>query len=148
VIFNWGVATRGLYRYVRHPQYLALRGWGVGMSILWPRFIVLATLSVMCLLYDFLARDEERRMLALFGEAYARYQRETGRFVPRAIESPFAFVARLAPNRAGRGMVAAVLVIALVLGAGFLCRAVTLRSLPFASVRNLTLVPILPEPDG
>jgi protein-S-isoprenylcysteine O-methyltransferase Ste14 len=144
-IFKWGVATRGFYRYVRHPQYLALGIWGVGMSILWPRFIVLATLAVMFLLYDFLARDEERRMLAQFGEAYARYQRATGRFVPRAMEGPFTRVVHLLPARAGRRVALPFLTVAAVLGAGFLCRSVTLRSLPFASEQNVTLVPILPE---
>ena len=144
-LFKWGVATRGLYRLVRHPQYLALGVWGVGMSILWPRFIVLATLSAMFLLYDFLARDEERRMRAQHGEAYARYQQATGRFVPKALERRFAFVGRLAPNPAARAVVVGVLIVCLVMGTGFVCRAVTLRSLPFQSEQNVTLVPILPE---
>ena len=50
-IFKWGIASRGLYRYIRHPQYLALGICGIGMAILWPRFIVLVTLSLMFLLY-------------------------------------------------------------------------------------------------
>jgi hypothetical protein len=33
----------------------------------------------------------------------------------------------------------------LVLGAGFLCRSLTVHSLPFATEKNLTLLPILPE---
>jgi protein-S-isoprenylcysteine O-methyltransferase Ste14 len=144
-LFKWGVATHGLYRYIRHPQYLALGVWGIGMSILWPRFVVLATLSVMFLLYDFLARDEERRMLVRFGEAYARYQRDTGRFMPRALERPFALAGRLLPSRAVRTAAVGALIVGVVLGSGFLCRAITLRSLPFDSEQNVTLVPILPE---
>ncbi len=58
-ILRRGVAIRGLYGYIRHPQYLGLGMWGVGMSILWPRFIVLACLSIMFILYRFLAKDEE-----------------------------------------------------------------------------------------
>ena len=45
-ILKWGIADKGLYRIIRHPQYLALGIWGVGMSILWPRFLVLASLRV------------------------------------------------------------------------------------------------------
>ena len=52
-IFHWGIAARGLYRYIRHPQDLALGLWGIGMAILWPRFIVLATLALMFVLYYF-----------------------------------------------------------------------------------------------
>ena len=69
-IFKWGIAAKGLYRYIRHPQYLALGLWGIGMAILWPRFIVLATLSLMFILYYFLAKDEERRMLSQYGDSY------------------------------------------------------------------------------
>ena len=36
-IFKWGIAAKGLYRYIRHPQYLALGIWGAGMAILWPQ---------------------------------------------------------------------------------------------------------------
>jgi len=31
----------GLYRYIRHPQYVALAIVGLGTSIYWSRFIVL-----------------------------------------------------------------------------------------------------------
>jgi protein-S-isoprenylcysteine O-methyltransferase Ste14 len=72
-IFHWGIASRGLYQKIRHPQYLLLSLWGVGLAILWPRFIVLASLSLMLVLYYFLAHDEERRMLGLYGEAYRDY---------------------------------------------------------------------------
>ncbi len=37
-----GVALRGLYSWIRHPQYLGLGMTGVGLSILWPRFLVVA----------------------------------------------------------------------------------------------------------
>ncbi|MFQ5675139.1 MAG: methyltransferase family protein [bacterium] len=67
-IFRWGVADKGFYKYIRNPQYLALGTWGVGLAILWPRFLVLVTLSVMFILYYFLARDEERRMMKQYGD--------------------------------------------------------------------------------
>jgi len=81
-IFKWGIASRGLYRYIRHPQYFALGLWGIGMAILWPRFIVLLTLALMFILYYFLAKDEERRMVAKYGGSYEEYLAATGMFVP------------------------------------------------------------------
>ena len=39
-IFKWGIAAKVLYTHIRHPQYLFLGLWGVGLVILWPRFIV------------------------------------------------------------------------------------------------------------
>ena len=98
-IFKWGIASRGLYQTVRHPQYLLLGVWGTGMAILWPRFIVLASLSLMFVLYYFLALDEERRMLNQYGDSYREYMNSSGMFLPRALERPLAaLVQRLIPS--------------------------------------------------
>jgi protein-S-isoprenylcysteine O-methyltransferase Ste14 len=132
-IFKVGVATKGLYRFVRHPEYLALGIWGVGMSILWPRFIVLASLSIMFILYSFLARDEEARMRLLYGEAYEQYTRNTGRFFPQSVERDFAFIGRGMPKSLTSRVLIPLEVICVVIGTGFVCRAVTLSSLPFES---------------
>ena len=143
-IFKWGIADRGLYKYIRHPQYLSLGIWGIGMAILWPRFIVLATLSVMFVLYYFLAQDEERRMLNRYGASYEQYMKTTGRFFPKALERPFASLGGKIPP-ACKYLAVPVLIVTLVMGTGFLLREVTLASLPFAVRDNLSLVPILPE---
>ena len=34
-----GAVLKGLYRWIRHPQYLGLSIAGLGLAILWPRFI-------------------------------------------------------------------------------------------------------------
>ncbi len=145
-ILKWGIADKGVYRYIRHPQYLALGLWGTGMAILWPRFIVLATLALMFILYYFLAKDEERRMLSLHGDSYRRYQGQTGMFWPRALEAPFAALGdRLLPAPRARYLVIPVLIVTLVMDSGVLLRQITLASLPLETAGNLTLVPILPE---
>jgi protein-S-isoprenylcysteine O-methyltransferase Ste14 len=143
-----GVATRGLYAYIRHPQYLGLGMWGVGMSILWPRFIVLACLSIMFVLYYFLAKDEEARMRLRYGDGYEQYVQRTGRFFPRVVESWVGSLGRLVPVRLPSAVCVPVLIIGIAIGTGFMCRAVTLRSLLFESRGNITLVPILPEDCG
>ncbi|OGR25776.1 MAG: hypothetical protein A2139_09395 [Desulfobacca sp. RBG_16_60_12] len=148
-IFRWGIADKGLYRYIRHPQYLALALWGIGMAILWPRFIVLATLSVMFVLYYFLAKDEERRMLDRYGVSYQHYMDTTGVFLPRALEAPFAALGRrLFPSTTIKYLAIPTLIVTLVMGSGFLLREISLRSLSLATSGNLTLVPILPEDSG
>jgi len=82
-----GVALGGLYSRIRHPQYLGLGLAGIGLSILWPRFLVIALWAVMATLYFLLAKDEERRMLEQFGEEYRRYMDRTGMFLPRGAET-------------------------------------------------------------
>ncbi len=140
-IFKWGIASKGLYRYIRHPQYSALGAWGIGMSILWPRFIVLASLSVMLILYYFLARDEEKRMTNQYGRSYEGYRGRTGMFAPKWIERQVSFI----PDSSWRYMAVPLSIVILVIGTGFALREVTLHSLPFEASGNLTLVPILPE---
>jgi len=136
-IFKWGIASKGLYSYIRHPQYLSLGIWGIGMSILWPRFIVLASLSLMFILYYFLAKDEEGRMMRKYGKSYEQYMNSAGMFFPRFLESRFFARIRVAAIPA--------IIIAVVIGTGFLFRTITLNSLPFVSKDNITLVPMLPE---
>ena len=144
-IFKWGIAGQGLYRYVRHPQYLALGLWGIGMAILWPRFIVLITLSLMFILYYFLARDEERRMMSQYGASYEDYRATRGMFLPLALERPMhRLFERLLPSPALRNLAIPLLIVFVVIGSGFALRAVTVHSLALATRGNLTVVPILP----
>lgn len=65
-----GTALKGLYAIVRHPQYVGLGIAGIGLSVLWPRFLVPVLWLVMILLYYFLSKDEERRMLKQHPETY------------------------------------------------------------------------------
>jgi protein-S-isoprenylcysteine O-methyltransferase Ste14 len=146
-IFKWGVADKGLYKYIRHPQYFALGLWGMGMCILWPRFIVLASLSLMFILYYFLAKDEERRMLAQYGESYRKYLRNTGMFIPQFIGRRFSFIENVMPRTSLKYVLTPVLIIIAVIGTGLVLRNITLSSISFESKDNLTLVSILPEDD-
>ena len=144
-ILRWGAAEKGFYRYLRHPQYTGLAVLGFGMAILWPRFIVLAMLGVMLVLYYFLARNEEQRMLAQHGEGYADYMRRTGMFAPRWLESKLSPVEKLLPGGAlGAFLGSAATILVLVCG-GFVLREITVRSLLIDTSGNVTLVVILPE---
>lgn len=144
-ILKWGVADRGIYQIIRHPQYTALGIWGIGMSILWPRFFVLLTLSIMFVLYFFLAENEEQRMLNQHGQAYEKYRQRTGRFLPQSLERIFYPIPRLISLPSLRYTLVPVLVMGGVLTVGILCRYLTINSLPMKTQSNVTVVPILPE---
>jgi protein-S-isoprenylcysteine O-methyltransferase Ste14 len=140
-LFRTGPATRGLYAVIRHPQYLALAVSGFGLAILWPRFLTLVLLAVMLFLYYLLARDEERRMLARFGDAYRRYMERTGMFLPRR-PGPRPEATRALTARRGLAILAGLL--ALTVGSGFVARAYTVRHLPFGSVGAVDVITITP----
>jgi protein-S-isoprenylcysteine O-methyltransferase Ste14 len=147
-IFKWGIANKGLYTHIRHPQYLSLGIWGIGMSILWPRFIVLASLSLMFMLYYFLAKDEERRMLNQYGDSYKQYMNNTGMFFPKFLECRVALLDRFATSSLMKFVAIPAIIITIVIGTGFLLRTVTLNSLLLTSKNNITLVSMLPEDNG
>lgn len=88
-LFKRGTATKGLYIFIRHPQYVGLALAALGLAIMWARLLTLVLLAAMLLLYYFLAKDEERRMMHRFGETYSPYKARTGMFVPRTIERLF-----------------------------------------------------------
>ena len=142
-----GVALGGLYSRIRHPQYLGLGLAGIGLSILWPRFLVVALWAVMATLYFLLAKDEERRMLGQFGEEYRRYMDRTGMFLPGGTE---AAVAKLLPTRnsAIRTVVLLLLLFAGTVGGAFALRSYTVSHLPLWSDGSVSALAILPEDLG
>ncbi len=74
------LVTGGLYRYVRHPLYLA------GLIIIWLTPVLTWNLLAMVLgltAYIFIGiHFEERKLLLEFGEAYAEYRRRTPMLIP------------------------------------------------------------------
>ncbi|MGE5173619.1 MAG: methyltransferase family protein, partial [Betaproteobacteria bacterium] len=137
-----GAVIGGLYSVIRHPQYLALGIAGLGLSILWPRFLNIVLWMVMTLIYYFLAKDEERRMLNAHEETYRAYMKKTGMFFPKGIEKA------LAPSQR-TGMAAFALIFAVVvIGTAFLLRFHTIGHLTlWTKAENVTGIAILPE-DG
>jgi protein-S-isoprenylcysteine O-methyltransferase Ste14 len=77
-----GEVTGGLYKFIRHPQYVAFAVMGLGLLFAWPRFTVLLMYVTMLFVYYFLARHEERECEAKYGEGYRAYKEKTAMFVP------------------------------------------------------------------
>ena len=82
-----GAVESGLYRFIRHPQYVALAVIGLGTSLYWSRFIVVIAFVSMLCIYVFLARVEEKICLQKFGAPYQAYIDRTGMLLPRRWES-------------------------------------------------------------
>jgi hypothetical protein len=141
-LFRRGPASGGLYRWIRHPQYLALALAGLGLAILWPRFLTIVLWTVMVGLYVLLARDEERRMVNAFGDRYREYMARTGRFLPRGLE---AFGRRFLPSSPVLGpALGFALLVAAAVGGAFVLRAYTVKRLPLWSGGRVTALAILP----
>lgn len=142
--FKKGIALKGLYSYIRHPQYLGLGLTGLGLSILWPRFLVVTLWTVMLALYYILARDEERRMTGQFGPQYREYMSRTGMFFPKAVESLLLSLPlpRSFDISAALGLI---LIGGLTLGGAFALRAYTVRHLPLWTNGQVSALAILPD---
>lgn len=128
-----GAVEAGLYRYIRHPQYVALAIVGLGASLYWSRFlVVLAFVSMLCLYY-YLARLEERICLQKFGQSYREYLDQTGMFLPRNWEARWRSIDwPVANNKWVRGFEFAFIyavVLALTTGAAYLLRSHVIESL-------------------
>ena len=132
-----GAVVKGIYSFIRHPQYLGLAVTGMGLSILWPRFLVVVLWLAMVLIYYFLAKDEEKRMLKSHETEYRDYMGHTGMFLPKPIEK--LTMPEKALNKVGLFVVLCVAVI----GFSFFLRAYTISHLPLWSDKNVVAMSIL-----
>ena len=81
------MATTGLYRWIRHPQYTGFFLFLTGSMINWPTLITMLTLPVLCFIYWKLAVAEEADAITEFGDRYREYMKSTGRFLPKLTPS-------------------------------------------------------------
>jgi len=140
--FRRGQPVTGLlYRWIRHPQYLAVTIIGIGVMLHWPRFLVLAGYVTMLFLYYFLARHEERRCLARYGVSYQDYLGRTGMFFPR---SWFGWAPSWLPERGAARALAVVAAYGLLVGAavagGFWLQDYSLRHVANYATQDLAVL--------
>ena len=77
-----GPVTGGIYNVIRHPQYASLSISGLGLLLLWPRYILLIMFITMLFAYYFLAKLEEDICEKKYGDSYLKYKKKTHMFVP------------------------------------------------------------------
>jgi protein-S-isoprenylcysteine O-methyltransferase Ste14 len=75
--------TDGLFARVRHPIYALSIVLVLGSAAVVPTLPMLAVAALNVALLNLKARNEERHLAGVHGDAYAQYLRRTGRFVPR-----------------------------------------------------------------
>src|SRR5690242_16547873 len=125
--------TVGLYRVIRHPQYVGLAIMGFGVLLIWPRFLVLVSLIVMLGFYRVFAGTEESQCLARFGDSYRAYMAKTGRFLPRNCSR---FLPRLLPDEEPGRVVTGCVIFLAALGLA-ICGAFALRSYSLTQVTTV-----------
>jgi len=76
------LVTDGIYRFVRHPQYTGFSFMIIGFLIQWPTIITLIMAPILMIMYAKLARKEEKKMVALFGDEYIKYCEKVPAFFP------------------------------------------------------------------
>jgi protein-S-isoprenylcysteine O-methyltransferase Ste14 len=77
------LVTAGIYKYIRHPQYVGLFLILFGWFLHWPTLLTLILLPFLVVVYYRLALREEADMTAAFGTEYENYMKQTPRFIPR-----------------------------------------------------------------
>jgi len=90
VIFGWKeifsgkgkLVTTGLYRYIRHPQYVGFLLITLGMNVWFLTIITLALWPVLVIVYYKLAKKEEKEAEKEFGEEFLEYKRRVPGWIP------------------------------------------------------------------
>jgi len=77
------LAVSGPYARVRHPQYIGFVLIMFGFLLQWPTLVTLVMFPILVFMYGRLARNEERDMLAQFGDEYQQYAQTVPGFFPR-----------------------------------------------------------------
>ena len=78
------LVVRGIYRYSRNPLYIAMLTLIAGWAALFGTAVLLAYAAGLFVLYSLVIRfHEEPRLAREFGEEYAAYTQQVGRWLPR-----------------------------------------------------------------
>jgi len=78
-----GVVREGIYAHLRHPRYLLYMLTLLSVALLSGAVAIFLLAILNVLMYQILARFEERALLNQYGHEYESYQRSVPRFLPR-----------------------------------------------------------------
>ncbi len=82
-----GLVTTGVYRSLRHPQYLGLILVTAGWLVHWPTVPGLLMWPLLTAAYARQARKEEQELRSRFGAVYEEYALRTPPWIPRSVLS-------------------------------------------------------------
>ncbi len=77
------LVTHGPYRWVRHPFYVSVALFVLGMSLIAANWFLFVTGGLVVCLLIIRTQTEEEKLLARFGDSYRAYMKRTGRFLPK-----------------------------------------------------------------
>ena len=77
-----GLVTNGIYKYIRHPQYLGILIIMTAWLFAWPTILTMIMWPILTYAYYRLAKKEEKFMIERFGKRYINYADQTPRFLP------------------------------------------------------------------
>jgi protein-S-isoprenylcysteine O-methyltransferase Ste14 len=75
--------VEGIYKYIRHPQYVGFLMITLGLNVMWLTIITLIMWPILAVLYWRLAKREDKDMEEKFGEEFLEYKRRVPGFIPR-----------------------------------------------------------------
>jgi protein-S-isoprenylcysteine O-methyltransferase Ste14 len=147
-----GVVVAGLYRFIRHPQYVAWSIFGLGIAIFWSRMIVILMYISMLFVYYLLAKSEERECLEKYGESYRSYYQKTGRFLLKLNPNKHYHPRRILPakgvKRIGVLIIVYLLTIFCTTGMGLFLRSYSLSNISSLSRDNAVVISTSPMDKG
>lgn len=76
------LVTHGLYRYLRHPRYLGIIAFTVGIALLFRSWLALILVAALVLVLLWRIRDEEALMHQEFGTDWEAYCQRSWRLIP------------------------------------------------------------------
>jgi protein-S-isoprenylcysteine O-methyltransferase Ste14 len=77
------LVTSGIYRHMRHPQYLGFIMVATGLLGLWPTMLTILLYPPLVLIYWRQANAEDKELFKKHGAKFIRYKEETYGFLPK-----------------------------------------------------------------
>ncbi len=77
------LVTDGIYKYIRHPQYVGFALAILGFLVQWPTIITMLMAPALMYMYTRLSKQEEKFMIETFGTQYLEYSMKVPAYFPR-----------------------------------------------------------------
>ena len=77
------LVTTGIFHYSRNPMYLSIDIGVLGTFLIMPNLPTLIMAAGMIAVLYAVSRDEEKRLLEIYGEEYEKYRRDVGLVFPK-----------------------------------------------------------------